>query len=231
MRSPKLISDAYRNKRILLTEVQTYLETVYGASDIHCTISETIESKGLLQTDYRKRQNCSLTSITELILYLQSNTNESGTNPVQPANDQEIFRTVLSCTNRLTYNEKGRGTNPFFIRPILKATLRRFGLAAKYSTHSRYLRSIPLLGYRYKTIVRLLQAHRLPLLLNLFIDKRHYYHDHTVTCIGFCEYTFTAADGKRYTKRFLQIHDNWCTSVSLIDYDRIGVISSIVYII
>ena len=58
----------------------------------------------------------------------------------------------------------------------------------------------------------------IPLVLNLWEDGRGYYHDHSVTVIGAEEYE---------QARFLLVLDNWHRTVSLIDYDKLWIISSV----
>jgi len=61
----------------------------------------------------------------------------------------------------------------------------------------------------------------IPLVLNLWKDGRGYYKDHSVVIIGAEEYE---------KARFLLVLDNWHETVSLIDFDKLCIISSINYI-
>ena len=73
------------------------------------------------------------------------------------------------------------------------------------------------IGWRWATVKRLI-ACQTPVILNLWDDGRGYYHDHTVTVIGVEEYR---------KDRFLLVLDNWNESISLIDYKKLSIISSI----
>ena len=125
---------------------------------------------------------------------------------------EEHYEQIEAIARRYGYDGEKRGTNPLTVRRIMVDCLRaqhRTGTA-----RSAYGKGI---GLRWATVKRLI-ARQTPVILNLWNDGRGYYHDHTVTVIGVEEYR---------KDRFLLVLDNWNESVSLIDYKKLSIISSI----
>ena len=73
------------------------------------------------------------------------------------------------------------------------------------------------IGWSWRT-VKSLVSRDIPIVLNLWQDGRGYYKDHSVTVVGVEEYEKAL---------FLLVLDNWHDTVSLIDYKKLCVISSI----
>ena len=122
------------------------------------------------------------------------------------------YNEIENIARRYGYDGASKGTNPVRIRKIMRDAARALGISG--TPRSAYGKTI---GWNYKTIQHLI-TNGIPVILNLWDDGRSYYHDHSVLIIGFEEY----AHG-----RFLLIFDNWSFGVSLIDYNKLCVISSI----
>ena len=110
------------------------------------------------------------------------------------------------------YDGDTRGTNPLTVRRIMAEFMDCSHMTG--TARSAYGKGI---GWRWDTVKRLI-ARQTPVILNLWNDGRGYYHDHTVTVIGVEEYR---------KDMFLLVLDNWNESVSLIDYKKLSIISSI----
>lgn len=103
-------------------------------------------------------------------------------------------------------------------------------LEAEYPNRGKqtYRKLIPMTGLLQKNYGKVvgwnwLTARRLaergiPAVLNLWDDGRGYYHDHSVVLVGVEEYQ---------RARFLLVLDNWSETVSLIDYNKLCVASSL----
>lgn len=119
---------------------------------------------------------------------------------------------IEAIARRYGYDGDTRGTNPLTVRRIMADFLRAQHMTG--TARSAYCKGI---CWRWDTVKRLI-ARQTPVILNLWDDGRGYYHDHTVTVIGVEEYR---------KDRFLLVLDNWNESVSLIDYKKLSIISSI----
>ena len=152
-----------------------------------------IPLKGLLQKNYGKRFDCTLTSLACIF-------------------GEEYYATIERIAEKYGYDGDKNGTNPLVVRCITQELAKRIKVKGK--AKSAYGKSI---GWTWGMVKRLI-AKNTPVVLNLWDDGRKYYHDHTVTIVGVEEYQ----NGK-----FLIVLDNWNESVSLIDYNKLCVISSI----
>lgn len=164
---------------------------------------------GLLQRNYGQEQDCTLTSLTALILHY---TKTSGV--------QDIYNEVERIATKLGY--KGNiGTNPLVIRCLMQSLLKRYQI--KKICYSGYLKSI---GFTIDLIKKLINKD-VPIILNLSNDGRKYYQNHSVLVIGYKEIALT----KGKTMFFLKVKDNWNKETSYIDYSKLSMISSINYAI
>lgn len=111
------------------------------------------------------------------------------------------------------YDGEKRGTFPLTVKGIMREFLQCWNMPGTAS--AAYGKG---LGWRWATARRLIGTKSTPFILNLWKDGRDYYHDHSVTVIGLEEYE---------KARFLLVYDNWNETVSLIDYDKLSMISSI----
>ena len=158
----------------------------------------------LLQNNYGGDQGCTLTSITTVIKWLR---------PDLAINT--IYNEVERIARKYGYHPNF-GTLNIVIPPIFNLVLKSFRINKK--TSSRYLKDV---GYCYRFIRENIDTNK-PVMLNLWKDGRDYYKNHTVLIIGYREIE---------DKKMLAIYDNWYKSVSYIDYDKLSIISSIVYLI
>ncbi len=162
---------------------------------------------GLLQRNYGQDQDCTLTSMTALLLYYTKK------NSVQ-----DIYNEVERIATKLGY--KGNiGTNPLVIRCLMQNVLKRYQI--KKTCYSAYLKSI---GYTIDLIKKLINKD-VPIILNLSNDGRKYYQNHSVLIIGYKEIVLS----NKKTMFFLKVKDNWSKETSYIDYSKLSMISSINY--
>ena len=125
---------------------------------------------------------------------------------------EKYYGQIEAIARRYGYDGEKRGTNPLTVRRIMADFLRAHHMTG--TARSEYGKGI---GWRWATVKRLI-ARQTPVIMNLWNDGRGYYRDHTVTVIGVEEYR---------KDRFLLVLDNWNESVSLIDYKKLSIISSI----
>ena len=120
---------------------------------------------GLLQRNYGQDQDCTLTSMTALLLYYTKKNNV-----------QDIYNEVERIATKLGY--KGNiGTNPLVVRCLMQSVLKRYQI--KKTCYSAYLKSI---GYTIDLIKKIINKD-VPIILNLSNDGRKYYKNHSVLII------------------------------------------------
>ena len=151
---------------------------------------------GLLQKNYGKRLDCTLTSLTCIF-------------------GEQHYSDIEKIAEKHGYNGDKWGTNPLAVKAIMREFMRRWDIPGK--AKSAYGKGI---GWTWSSIKDIV-SRNIPIVLNLWKDGRGYYKDHSVTIIGAEEYE---------QARFLLVLDNWHETVSLIDYDKLCIISSINYI-
>ena len=157
------------------------------------TFRRLIHLRGLLQEDYGKDQDCTLTSLACIF-------------------GEKHYSELESIALRYGYDGDRRGVNPLTVRSIMRKFMQRRGISG--TAKSAYGKGV---GWTWR-MVKSLVSHGIPIVLNLWDDGRKYYHDHSVTVIGAEEYEKAL---------FLLVLDNWHDTVSLIDYKKLCVISSI----
>lgn len=162
----------------------------------------------LLQRDYGKALDCTITSITAVLMsYLPTK------------GDNEIYDEVEKVAEKYFYNGDKWGTAPVFVRSIMKEVAKKFGM--KHKLHVRYLNKF---GFNFNFIKKMI-GKNIPIIINIFRDGRKYYDDHTIVITGYRE---VIVDGK--TKKFLIVQDNWAKDYSYLDYDLLGMIASLNYV-
>lgn len=125
----------------------------------------------------------------------------------------DIYNKVEEIAKR--YGYKGdKGTQPIVMKKIFQEAMCFFGIPKDIG--SKYLKGI---CYSYKFLKQQIDLQQ-PVILNLYKDGNNYYQNHTVLIIGYCETN---------NKKMLIIYDNWHYDVSYIDYDKLSIISSILY--
>lgn len=153
------------------------------------------EKKPLLQKNYGLPYDCTLTSLAFIF-------------------GEKYYSDIEAIAKALGYNGETYGTNPITVRTIMTRVMKLAGI--KGTAKSAYLKSI---GFTWKSLKKLLNNNTY-ILLNLWKDGRGYYSNHTVTIIGYAEYS---------NNKFLLVYDNWTTTISYIDYDKLSNVCSINY--
>ena len=151
---------------------------------------------GLLQKNYGKRLDCTLTSLACIF-------------------GERYYGDIEKIAEKYGYNGDKWGTNPLAVKAIMREFMRRWGVPGKVK--SAYGKGVGWTWHAVKDIV----SRNIPAVLNLWDDGRGYYHDHSVVLMGVEAYQ---------RAKFLMVLDNWHETVSLIDYDKLCIISSINYI-
>jgi len=214
----KETKNSFTGKRLgSITDLQNYVKEEYGYKEMSLTESKMIcNIRGLIQADYGKAYDCSLTCITCVTKYLLKNNPE--------ITNEEIYNTVVGNTEWYSYNGDKFGTVPVFVDNVLKETLKDYKI--NYKSYNKTFKGVPLVGYTMKDIKTSI-AKELPVILNLSDDNRDYYKNHSVTIIGYYEYKVLEKNNKVKTLYFLKVFDNWMKSYAFIDYQKMSNISSI----
>lgn len=124
----------------------------------------------------------------------------------------EHYGDIERVAQRHGYNGDTYGTHPWTVKPIMAEFMAAQGLHG--SAKAAYGKGI---GWCFGTVRRLIEG-GMPVVLNLWRDGRGYYADHSVVIIGVEEYR---------RARFLVVYDCWNDSASLIDYNKLSMISGI----
>lgn len=186
------------NKRLYPLNLRTEYPDAKGTPQ-----SFTISGKkALLQKDYGKAQDCTLTSLTYIVQSM-----------IRNCQVEEIYDNVEASALKHGYNGDKNGTNPLVIKRIMMQVFSNYGINKRCK--SGYMKGI---GWSYKSLKSILRNGNKYAILNLSNDGRGYYKNHSVTVIGYVEYE---------NHRFITVYDNWNNSVSYIDYNKLSAISSI----
>lgn len=129
---------------------------------------------------------------------------------------EQNYSLIEKIATKYGYNGKVSGTNPLTVKAVMKQTMQSAKI--KGTPKSAYLKNV---GFSWKTIKELINGNHY-VILNLSNDGRGYYKNHSVTIIGYGEYKGA---------NLLLVYDNWHTTVSYVDYDRMCSICSINYYI
>lgn len=148
--------------------------------------------KALIQADFDGKNDCTLTCLTFLF-------------------GVKYHEDIVSVSKTLGYDGKN-GTNPLVIKTLMQRVMRLANV--KGTAKSAYGKGI---GYTWNTLKTLINGKHY-VILNLLDDGRNYYHDHSVTVVGYAEYA---------KHKFLLVYDNWSSGVSYIDFAKLSFISSI----
>lgn len=165
----------YDKKRIVGGNVKDYLLRKYSNYD-SVELSKTckINMPNLLQKNYGDDMDCSLTSVTECVMYHYKK--EKG----KDLTAEEVYAVVEEIAKKYFYNGKSYGTIPVFIKNIYDKTLEHFGLS-KIKTKQKYFKQVGFSMYSIKE-----QANKqIPMIFSIFRDGRNYYNDHSITIVGY----------------------------------------------
>lgn len=151
----------------------------------------------LNQDNYGEANDCSLTSITACIYYLNKSLYSI----------KDIYSVVEKVARKHGYTGS-KGTSPFKIAKIFEESYFEL-FHDKIQNRGIYLKG---LGYNFNTIKNQIDAKK-PVILSLWSSPK--YKDHTITIIGYT------------SNNSLIINDNWSTKQTEIAYKDISLISSI----
>ena len=162
----------FPNKRISSLNIQDYIAEMYPEL-FWGTCYEVVlnDIPALLQKDYGEANDCTLTSLTAIGVFLKKNQKTAN----------EIYKVVEHFAKHYGYTGTA-GTNPFVIKRIFDSVLTV--LSVYKDTKVRYLKNI---GYNFSLIKKTLDAGN-PLILSMHSDGRQYYQNHSVLIIGYKEY-------------------------------------------
>lgn len=192
--------------RITKSNVDVYVRSTYG--EYQNKIYDRIYGiYGLLQNDFEGDMDCTLTSITEITsFYTKENIPE-----------KTIYDNVKLIAKKYGYTDN-IGTFSITINKIVNKVNQLYNINRK--SRCAYFKGV---GYSIKTIMKNI-AEKTPVILNMMNDGRDFYKNHTVTIIGVTDYV---VNNKHIY--MIEIHDNWTTQSSFIDYQKLCLISSINY--
>ena len=154
----------------------------------------------LLQKNYGELKDCTLTSLTAVLRYKK----------YFDLDISEIYKIVESNAKYYGYNGQTYGTICVTIRKIINT------ICSLKST-VKYFKNI---GFTYNTIKEQIDKNN-PIILSLYKSGNNSYSNHTVTIIGYAQYQ---------NSKMLIVADNWYTTQSYIDYDKLSFISQINYL-
>ena len=213
----------YNRKRLTNQNVKDYLTKKHaGFSVISSKAYKRLGVDNLLQKNYGKDMDCSLTSITECTMYHYIAS--QNTQKPEKLNADEVYNYVEETAKKYFYNGDTFGTIPVFIKNIYDKTLEHFGLKAK--TKQKYFKNV---GYSLGSIMKTIDEGR-PVIINIFRDGRDYYNNHSVTIVGYETFELHNFDTK-ITKQvtMLIVQDHWLKVNSYVDFEFISCISAINY--
>ena len=156
----------------------------------------------LLQKNFGGLNDCTLTSITYCISKHYPN----------KKNIDDIYTKIEIAAKKYFYNDK-IGTIPLFINSII-------GYAFNLTASGKMVKNV---GFTAKKIID--KVEHQPVILSMFNDGNNYYKNHTVTVIGYQKYYYK---GKHIY--FFEVRDNWNSTSSYVDYQKMSCISSINYL-
>lgn len=196
------------NKAITEKNVEQYIAEKFGKN---CTArlqsKEVIQGLNpLLQNDYGLAGDCTVTSMTFLLVSLYHK-------PVQ-----EVYDIVEAIDKKYGYNGE-RGTIPLLINSILRQAEQKLNKKPS-KWRSGYIKNV---GFNFNTIMKCVKQNK-PMILSMTNDGRGYYSNHSVSVVGYAQYVVD-----NHIQRFLIVYDNWTKEESYIDYDIMWSVCSLNY--
>lgn len=168
--------------------LKTYYPNLGGIKECR-----NLGGKPLLQKNYGQANDCTLTCLAFMF-------------------GEKYYGDIERIAKTYGYDGEKSGTNPLTIKAIMSKTMKIAGVNG--TAKSAYGKGI---GFTWNTIKTLINGKHY-VILNLWDDGRNYYHDHSVTVVGYAEYA---------KHKFLLVYDNWSSGVSYIDFAKLSFISSI----
>lgn len=193
---------SWQGYRIDTKRVTAYVKDAYDSNIAVPIAAKTISNvKPLLQADYGGDGDCTLTSITTVLLYYLKYSK-----PVE-----KVYNIVEKYATKFLYNEK-YGTIPIFIKAIIDRSSKEVGL-----NDNSFSKNFKNIGVTWDRIKKLIRDNR-PVILSLSDDGREYYASHSITIVGYTEYKI---EGNRIV-RMLKVYDNWRENIGYVDFEKLG---------
>lgn len=129
----------------------------------------------------------------------------------------EHYSIIEQYAKRYGYNGDSWGTLTITIRKIMQKVMDHLGGEYRFKkAKSAYLKNV---GVTWE-LCKSLSERKIPYVLALKSDGRNYYKNHSVTVVGYMECT---------NGRFLVVYDNWDITTSLIDFNKMSTLCSVVW--
>lgn len=179
--------------RLTHSNLDAYIERVYGNQQIK-EYRQLADFRPLLQKNFGGTQDgdCTLCSITAVGSYKDK----------YVIDNETTYNQVVEVANKYFYSPNKFGTIPIFIKKIIDEVF-------YVKSHAKYLKNV---GFNWQTIKTQIK-NRNPMVLSITNDGRNYYQAHSITIIGYKEYT---------NAKFLMVYDNWYESIGYVDYNLLG---------
>lgn len=191
-------------QRLYSSNIKKYVQETYG--EIETQSGESVLTMvPFLQRTFEGESDCTLTSILTICKYYQ-----------KQINNLECYNFIKSIAKKYFYSDNF-GTIPIFINNIVKPVFKKYNINLK--PKSKYFKNI---GWNINDIIKNVQNNN-PIILSIYTDGRDYYKNHTVVCKGYL--IFITKDGKKHY--MLDLLDNWNYTSSYLDYEKLGIMSSI----
>lgn len=193
--------------RIDQKNLKDYLKKTYGGNPVrqHQKILDNFTP--LLQKNYGGAGDCTLTSMTAIVNFLSKGKYQI----------QDIYNCVEKYALKYFYTGE-TGTPTITTRKIFEEVSKVYKLSKPIAKYGKEL------GYTFDIIKQQISYNN-PLILSINDDGKNYYKNHSITVVGFEVWKV----GNKEIK-MIAIYDNWYSSISYVDYDKISYISTIHYL-
>ena len=193
--------------RISQQNIQQYLKDTYKGNPVrqHQRILENFTP--LLQKNYGGESDCTLTSMTAIVNFLSKGKHQV----------QDIYNCVEKYALKYFYTGDN-GTPTITTRKIFEEVSKVYKLSKPEAKYGKDL------GYTFADIKKQI-GHNNPMIFSMNNDGKNYYKNHSITAVGF---EIWKVGNKEV--HMIAVYDNWYSSISYVDYDKISVISTIHYI-
>ena len=180
--------------RLSNSNIDAYVQAVYGVQQLK-EYRKLSSFQSILQKNYGGSNDgdCSLCAITAVGAY-KLNYTESF---------DSIYRRVRKVAEGYFANPDKFGTIPVFIKNIINDSF-------LVKSRAKYLKNV---GFNWQTIKTQLKENN-PIVLSISKDGRNYYEAHSITIVGYREYTKNA--------KLLLVYDNWHNDISYVDFNLLG---------
>lgn len=193
--------------RIDQKNLKDYLKKTYGGNPVrqHQRILDNFTP--LLQKDYGGENDCTLTSMTAIVNFLSKGKHQV----------QDIYKCVEKYALKYFYTGDN-GTPTITTRKIFEEISKVYKLSKPEAKYGKDL------GYTFANIKKQI-GYNNPMILSMNSDGKNYYKNHSITVVGF---EIWKVGNKEV--HMIAVYDNWYSSISYVDYDKISIISTIHYI-